>query len=420
MPSYLVFILFVSISLVLYISYLYFSSIIGISRLTKIIQKISDGDYLQFIIRKSKNRIGRLEEAVESMSVKLAEKIKNLTTERAQISAVLSSMAEGVIAVNSSGKLILVNPAVEKMFGVLEPEILGKSLREALFNNEIAETIDQTLKTNEFIESELEIITPIKRTLDLHCNPIQDDYGLMSGVVCVIHDMTKIKELERYRSDFMANVSHELKTPLTSIRSYTETLLNGAINDQTNNLSFLEKIQKNTLSLAALIDDLLEISKLESKREVGPFEILDAVNIAKKTIEAISEKARGKNIRIIENYSDKIQIKGIEEHIYRAILNLLDNAINYSNEGGEVILSCRKNDGKYEISVEDHGIGIAPEHLSRIFERFYRVDKARAREVGGTGLGLAIVKHVINLHQGQVEVKSEEGKGSTFSLIFPL
>jgi len=235
------------------------------------------------------------------------------------------------------------------------------------------------------------------------------------------HEHSELKKLESYRSEFVANVSHELKTPLTAIRNYVETLSAGAIDDQVHNQEFLKKIEKHAVNLSALIDDILAISNLEAKKDIGQFTRVDLGGLIARAMETISAKAEKKKVKISFSCAGgQCLVAGIEEHLYRAILNLLDNAVNYTEPGGQVEISCLKREKQLEITVTDTGAGIPIEHLPRIFERFYRVDKARSRELGGTGLGLAIVKHVMNIHNGSVSVQSEVGRGSTFTLILPL
>ena len=202
--------------------------------------------------------------------------------------------------------------------------------------------------------------------------------------------------------------------------NYLETLLNGAIDDREHNREFIEKADKHAVNLSMLIDDLLEISRLESKQELGPYMKVDIEKVISRAQDTVAEKARKKNITIDKKCSaGEGMVSGLEDHLYRAVLNLLDNAVNYTGEGGKVIVICSKNDDRIEITVSDNGIGIPAEHLPRIFERFYRVDKARSRDLGGTGLGLAIVKHVANIHNGSVSVTSEENKGSSFTINLP-
>lgn len=243
---------------------------------------------------------------------------------------------------------------------------------------------------------------------------------LEGSIKILAEEREELKKLERYRSEFVANVSHELKTPLTAIRSYVETLSDGAIDDKQHNRDFLNKIEKHAINLSSLIDDILELSKLESKNEMGPFVKLEIEPIIRRAIEAVSDKAKSKEVSIkISCSGGPILIRGAEEHIYRAMVNLLNNAVNYTESGGNISVLCLKQDDTVEISVIDTGIGIPEKEIPRIFERFYRIDKARSRELGGTGLGLSIVKHVMSAHNGGIRVESEVGQGSKFTLIFP-
>lgn len=375
---------------------------------------------LLLVNRQARLKISRLQAVLEQMRQRLSEDFQKLTAERGRMAVILSSMAEGVLAVDQNAKIILANPAIEKMFGVIEPEIIGRTVREGIRNNEITDLVEEALRANQSIEREINIVTPIEGAFVAHTSPIQNKGSGGFGVVCVLYNVTELRKLEKHRSEFVANVSHELKTPLTAIRNYVETLLEGAINDQQNNREFLKKIDKHAGNLSALIDDILEISRLESRREFGPYFRINVADLLQRAVETIQEKARKRNIFLEKKCAgEELVIMGMEDHIYRAILNLLDNAVNYTNEGGRVEVICGQKENQIEISISDNGIGIGREHLPRIFERFYRVDKARSRELGGTGLGLAIVKHVVNVHNGTVTVQSDEGRGSKFTLLFP-
>jgi two-component system phosphate regulon sensor histidine kinase PhoR len=392
-----------------------------IERLAEITRKIAKGQFPQHIMRRSRFEVGDLEKNIEDMSMKLHEMFTGLSAERKRISAILSSMSEGVFAVDRWGRVILANPAIERTFGIIEFDILGKTVREAILNNEIADIVEDARRGLKGIVKEISISVPIGRSFIAEAAPIKDENGVFQGVVCVLRDMTDIRKLEGYRSEFVANVSHELKTPLTAIKSYVETLLGGAIDDKEHNREFLQKIEKHTVSLSALIDDILEISSLESKKEIPKFSKLDVSKIVSSAVDDILQKAQKKGVKIDSKCSDSsIFVLGIEDQLLRAVMNLLDNAVNYTPSGGSVSVSCLKENGSVKVSVSDSGIGIAEQHLPRIFERFYRVDKGRSRDVGGTGLGLAIVKHVMNIHSGSVSVESVEGVGSTFTLTFPV
>jgi two-component system phosphate regulon sensor histidine kinase PhoR len=332
----------------------------------------------------------------------------------------LASMVECVIAVDPNGKVIAVNPAFERLFSVLEPEILNRPVREAIRNNEIVDLIEEASANNRAVHKEIHIVLPFEGLFMAHANPIHGDENATAGAVCVLYDMTEIRKLEKYRSEFVANVSHELKTPLTVIKGNVDTLLEGAINDKEHNIEFLNKIDKHALSLSALIDDILEISNLESKIDLGAFAKVDLTKEIDHASDTVADKIKKKNIKLAKDIQgDGLYISGIEDHVYRAILNILDNAVNYTNEGGNIKIVCRKNGPDIEVVVSDTGIGIPLKDVPRLFERFYRVDKSRSRDVGGTGLGLAIVKHIMEIHNGKVTIESEEGKGSTFTLKFP-
>ena len=329
-------------------------------------------------------------------------------------------MVECVIAVDPNWKVIAVNPAFERLFNILEPEILNRPIREAIRNNEIVDLIEEASVNNRAVHKEIHIVLPFEGLFMAHANPIHGDENSAAGAVCVLYDMTEIRKLEKYRSEFVANVSHELKTPLTVIKSNVDTLLEGAINDKDHNIEFLNKIGKHASNLSALIDDILEISNLESKIDLGAFVRVDIGKEVDHAVDMVIDKIKRKRINMDKDAQEGIFfISGIEDHVYRAILNILDNAVNYADEGGNVKIVCRKNGPDIEVIVSDTGIGIPQKDIPRIFERFYRVDKSRSRDVGGTGLGLAIVKHIMEIHNGKVTVESEEGKGSTFTLKFP-
>ncbi|MDI6731317.1 MAG: ATP-binding protein [Candidatus Margulisbacteria bacterium] len=366
-------------------------------------------------------KLKELQAAAKSAEEKLSETSQLLQAQQGISDAALHSMSEGVLAVDREGHIILANPAIEKMFNITEPEVVGKTVREGTRNNEIADIMETSLRDGRPISQEIDIVVPFQASLIVRTSLISDEEKNVLGAICVLHDITDIKKLENYRSEFVANVSHELKTPLTVIRNYVETLLNGAIEDKKHNIEFLEKINKHAASLSDLISDILELSQLETKKDLGAFAEVDLRNIMLKAIETIQPKAEKKKISISTNCGQsEHKVVGIEEHIYRAILNLLDNAVNYTGESGKIEISCRQEKGALSIIIADTGIGIPKEHQPRIFERFFRVDKARSRDLGGTGLGLAIVKHVMNLHNGSVTLESEEGKGARFTLVFPI
>lgn len=334
--------------------------------------------------------------------------------------AVLSGLRDGVLVLNDSGEIVYANRAAAEIFSLGLADIIGKRLLEAVRLPELADLVEEVKTYQRPHETEIKVVYPGEKFLLASVDLIRSETGEKLGIAVVFRDITEMKRLENLRSEFVANVSHELKTPLTAIRNYAETLLGGALADKEHNAEFVRKIEKHAASLTTLIDDLLEISQLESRRGLGEFVPVHIFRVVGRVIETLSEKAKKKRIDITVNCDNKeLTASGVEDHIYRAVLNLADNALNYTDPGGKVTVACGRSDQGVEISVSDTGIGIAKEHLPRLFERFYRVDKARSRDLGGTGLGLAIVKHVMNIHEGLVSVESQEGKGSKFTLIFP-
>ncbi len=361
------------------------------------------------------------EKKSEEMKQRLSKLLDQLSREKSQLAAILSSMEEGVLAVDLRSRIILANPAIERQFGFLEPEAIGKSVRQVVLNNQIADRVEEVLKKNVSIEEEIEIIVPFAVVFSAHIVPMQNAKKELIGAICVLRDITRLKKLEKYRSDFVANVSHELRTPLTAIKSLVETLQDGALNDPQNNLKFLQKISRQVDNLSLLITDILMLSTLEkSQKATEPFARISLNNLIAKAIDTIYPALQSKSISLVRQEEKGIEILAVEDQIYRALLNLLDNAVKYTPNKGKITVTLKKEGQKILVSVADTGVGIALDHLPHIFERFYRVDKARSRDAGGTGLGLSIVKHIMQMHKGEVLVESTEGKGSIFTLVFPI
>ena len=389
-----------------------------VARLKEISSNLLKEDKPKAIIRKSMFEIGDVERSIEQISENLFNATNKLKLERARLSAVLSSMKECVIATDKNLKVILMNDSAQRLFGVHFSAGAGLSIMETLRNNDIDRMAAAVIKTGEAVEKEISFIGRQERILLAGASAIKTA-GHNAGAVIVLTDTTIIRKLERYRSEFLANISHELKTPLAVIMSSAETLLSGAINDPSNNVEFVSKIERHSKNLSALIKDILDLSDLESKKEQVKLAKVDLLALTKACMDELSEKAKMRGVRILVNSCENTVIYGDEKYIKRAIVNLLDNALNYGDPGGTVSAEISGDSLSTRFKVKDNGIGISREHLKRIFERFYRIDAARSRDTGGTGLGLAIVKHVMDLHKGHVLVESEPGKGSTFTLVFP-
>jgi two-component system phosphate regulon sensor histidine kinase PhoR len=337
---------------------------------------------------------------------------------QAQQQVLFNSMLEGLLLLDRSQKIYLANRAFKNLFG-LKTELRGKTILEALRLHELDELVQRVQAEGQVLDHELKLPDLNERWLRVNAAVISNSTGEREGTVLVFHDLTRLKQLERTREEFVANVSHELRTPLSLIKGYVETLLDGARNDPAVAERFLKIIERNTQRLDLLIQDLLAISALESGRMKLNPQPLALRPFVEKIFNDLHSKAESKSIALI-NELPELTASADANRLDQALANLVDNAIKYGRAQGHVTVGGKRlDDGRLEIFVQDDGPGIPPESLDRVFERFYRVDKARSRDQGGTGLGLSIVKHIIHSHGGKVWVKSELGKGATFYFTLP-
>jgi phosphate regulon sensor kinase PhoR len=388
-----------------------------INEMTDVSLEIAGGRYDKRINVKAKDEIGKLSESFNNMAEKLEITISDLSDKKIKLEAILESMQSGVIAVDNGGRIMLANPAAVDIFG-LSGDIVGRHILEVIRNMELEEIIrEHKDETNE-----VSINFPEKRILRVKAAPIRDSISNDNsyGTVVVIQDITELKQLEQMRSDFVANVSHELKTPLTSIKGFTETLKDGAINDDAAREKFLDIISIEADRLNRLITDILTISELENKKQNLSFEKVNVNKCIDEIMDIMNSLAQQKDIKLSFNRDMSLpNILGIHDKVKQLLINLIDNGIKYTPNGGKVDIETYYKEKNVYIKVSDNGIGIPKEHIPRLFERFYRVDKGRSRSLGGTGLGLAIVKHIIANMNGSIEVDSQPGKGTTFTIIVP-
>ncbi|MFZ5640504.1 MAG: two-component system histidine kinase PnpS [Bacillota bacterium] len=365
------------------------------------------------------DELGALARSFNYMGFRLKETIGQITEERNKLQAILTSMADGVIAIDREGHILLINPTVEKMFNARMEDVMGKSVIEVIRNYDLEKLLLGALAGNDSYIREIQILSPMVKTFRVHLAPLKNASGTV-GIVAVLRDITEIRELERMRTEFVANVSHELRTPLTSIKGFVETLLDGAIEDKMLARHFLDIVNEESNRLTRLIDDLLSLSRLEERNAEANKAPVEIDKVIGNIITMLNPQMKEKNLELETNIAGGMPvIQADRDMMGQLLINLLDNAIKYTPAGGRIKIEAAPAQQGIKVTVSDTGIGIPEESLPRLFERFYRVDKARSREMGGTGLGLAIVKHILELHGGSIEVSSELGRGTVFTFYLP-
>lgn len=382
-------------------------------------EQFAKGDFSLKLPTTNTSELNSLANSLNRMTVQLNNRIQTILQERNEREAVLSSMVEGVLAVDTDEKIISLNKAVAQLFHIERKPAIGKQISSIIRNSNLLNFVEKVLTSKQYQEAELIIHDTTDRFLNITGTVLHNELGSSTGAVFVLNDITRIKKLENIRQEFVANVSHELKTPITAIKGFIETLRN--VTDSADRQRFLDILENQSNRLNAIIDNLLKLSRIEGQENSA--EIL----FEEETIKSVFVNAVADCYKIIEEKNIIVQVK-CDVHLsaiinapllQQALANLLDNAIKYSDIGDQVIISAKRKGNQVLMTVRDFGIGIPEEHFERLFERFYCVDKARSRKLGGTGLGLAIVKHIAFIHNGNVSLRSEVGKGSTFSIIIP-
>ncbi len=366
----------------------------------------------------SNDELGALAQSLNRASTQLRELVERLNVESARREAILAGMAEGVLAVNQELRVTFCNDFFLRALGRTTPATENMPLVELIRDPELRGLLERVLSSGAPLKERVQLASAEGRTFEVQAAPlIAPSYR---GAIAILHDITDLERLERVRRDFVANVSHELRTPLTAIRGYAETLLEGALEDSENNRKFLEIIKAHSIRLNNIASDLLTLSELESGKPAAEPEWVSVNAALKAALHTVESEARLRDVSLVWEERTDAQVRGDRTRLEQALINLLDNAVKFNRPGGKVRVETSLGpDGKVRIVVADNGIGIPSDDLGRIFERFYRVDKARSREMGGTGLGLSIVKHVVERMGGSVTAESQIGKGSTFTLLLP-
>ena len=394
--------------------------------ITKVAQRITHREYDARVNFRRRDEIGQLSQAINTMANSLQRQMSRIAEDESRLQVVLDNMVSGIVVVDLRGRGELLNRATEDLLGFTSNELVAKTFSDTHQQVELTKLVEWCLETREHVRDEILFFYPEERVIDVNATPISDSEGQVSGVLIVLHNITALRKLERMRSEFVANVSHELKTPIASVKGFAETLLAGALDDKETARSFLQIIYDESERLNRLIGDILDLSKIESKRIPLHFSPVELDSFMERTVQMLQEEARRKRVELVLRVQEELYVEADEDRLRQIINNLVQNGINYTQEGGKVTISVEaigepeSADERIRIVVADTGIGIPKKDLPRIFERFYRVDKARSRSSGGTGLGLSIVKHLIELHHGTISVDSHVGVGSRFTIELPV
>jgi two-component system phosphate regulon sensor histidine kinase PhoR len=389
-----------------------------ISRLRAFAEGLVKANFTESPLPDANDELGALTRSLNLTASQLRGLVERLGLESARREAILTSMLEGVLAVDQDLRITFYNASFARAVG-LRAEVPERApLVEVVRAPVLREILSRVVTTGETLKQRLQLSAAEGRAFEVQAAPLRVAGG--RGAIAILHDITDLERLERVRKDFVANVSHELRTPLTAIRGYTETLLEGALEDQENNRKFLQIIKTHATRLNSIASDLLALSELESGKasaEPTRVSVLAAMEAALRTVEA---EARSRRVKLIRGRVEDVAVLGERVHLEQALVNLLDNAVKFNRPDGEVRVEVTATkDEQVCVTIADNGIGIPSGDLPRLFERFYRVDKARSREVGGTGLGLSIVKHIVERMHGRITVESQLGKGSVFTVLFP-
>ena len=390
--------------------------------MTEAAESIAGGRYSSRVVSTSSDEVGTLAGAFNRMAAELENRLATISEDRAKLLTILSGMVEGVIAVDKERRIVHLNASAARILDVSPSRSLGAPLWEVTRVLKVNDVIDETLRDAKEVTGELHLQQgSADRILELHSAPLHDGDGKLTGAVLVLHEVTTLRRLETVRQDFVANVSHELKTPITAIRGLIETVVDDSDMPSDTRTRFLERVRDQSVRLSSLVTDLLTLARLESAEGMFKLERIDLRELVLRSVNNLRPSAEEHRIAIDAEVPETTAwVTGDAEALELVLNNLLDNALKYTQPGGSVWMRLRADRETALLEVEDTGIGIASEHCDRIFERFYRVDKARSRELGGTGLGLSIVKHICMAHEASISVESEPGVGSTFRVTIPL
>ncbi|MBE3590991.1 MAG: PAS domain-containing protein [Firmicutes bacterium] len=393
-----------------------------IHELTRRAEELAAGHFDRQITVRSGDEVGRLAAMFNHLSQRLKETLAEISAEKQRAEAILTYMADGILAVDRHGLVTLINPAATRILRVRAGDALGRPLGAIWPDPKVAEALAESLAgETAAVQTTAGGAGETQRTLQGQLAPLKAEDGGVEGVVIVVRDVTEQEQIELLRKEFVANVSHELKTPITTIKSYVETLIDGALDDPATARSFLGTVVAEVDRMTRMINDLLQLSRMEHERRFWDRRPLDVAALAEDVCQKLRRRTRRKNLRLAcESEGEIPPALADRDKIEQLLTNLITNAIDFTPEGGRITVRTRADGGDVVVSVSDTGVGIPPEDLPRVFERFYRVDKARSREFGGTGLGLSIAKEIVEGHGGTIRIESELGSGTTVWFTLPI
>lgn len=390
----------------------------ALTQTTDVVQRVAEGDFSKTLAAwaAENNELFHLEQGINATAAHLKGRLVELSQEKARLETILRTMADGVLLVDAKKRIVMMNPAAEAFFGMTVPEARGRDHLEITHHFDLDQALERVLRSGEPAMLEIKRARPEEQVLELRLASFGED----RGVLVVLSDITRARKLEQMRTEFVSNVTHELRTPLTSIHGFAETLLEGALEDPETARHFVGIIHRESEHLSRLIEDILDLSRIEGGKWKVKREPVHLYRVATEAVGRLTTKAEGLGVDLrMEVPADLPEIEGDSGRLAQVLLNLVDNALKYTPPGGSVTVSA-EDVGKFlRVKVADTGTGIPKADLPRVFERFYRVDKARSRSTGGTGLGLSIVKHIVEAHGGSVGVDSDLGRGATFFFTLP-
>ena len=388
--------------------------------LTNAAEEIKKGNYGKKIYNKNKSNdeISLLTNTFNQMSIKLEDSIKKINQKNLELKTILNNTINGIIAVDKNHNILFINKISLEILEIpYDYALEGEAIHKIIRNKEIIEIVDDAILKGSSQTKELNYIH-LDKILQIYVNPVINENNEITGSIIILYDVTNLRKLEKMRSDFVSNVSHELKTPLTSIKGFIEILKGGAVHDREKAEKFLDIIDLESDRLYRLINDILRLSEIESLDKDYNIEEINLNNIVKNVYKMLENKIQDKEINFHVDYDEDLYMKANEDRIKQLLINLIDNAVKYT-EQGEIKVELKSLDNYNKITISDTGIGFEGKHKERLFERFYRIDEGRSRDIGGTGLGLAIVKHIVLLYNGKIKVESDLGKGTKFEIFFP-